>query len=301
MATLSRLPPLNAMRSFEAAARHLSFTRAADELFVTQAAVSHQIKALEQDLGVSLFRRLNRALALTDEGQALLPYVRSAFEQLTAGVRELEQFCSGGSLTLSTTPSFASHWLVGRLGRLHVTHPEIELRLNATERLVDFMREDIDCGVRHGDGAWPGLRADRLFQATLTAVCSPAFLAGAKPLEQPADLAHHTLLHALDSPDEWRLWLRAAGVEGIDAGRGPRFDNSELTLKAAASGLGVAIARVELIQDDLANGQLVEPFSLLLDSQCAYYFVAPEATADQPKIATLREWLLEEAAAARPG
>ncbi len=293
---MNRLPPLNAMRAFEAAARHLSFTRAADELFVTQAAVSHQIKALEQDLGVPLFKRLNRALALTDEGQALLPFVRGAFEQLNAGVHALQQLCCGGSLTISTTPSFAGHWLVGRLGRLQLAHPEIDLRLNATERLVDLMREGIDCGVRHGDGDWPGLRADRLFPATLTAVCSPSLLRGGPPLKVPGDLACHNLLHAMDSPDEWRLWLRAAGVDGIDVGRGLRFDDAELALKAAASGLGVAIARVELIRDEVAGGHLVEPFDLVLDSQCAYYFIAPEATADQPKIETLRRWLLAEAA-----
>lgn len=293
---MSRLPPLNAMRSFEAAARHLSFTKAANELFVTQAAVSHQIKALEQDLGVQLFRRLNRALMLTDEGQTLLPYVREAFEQLTAGVRELEQRLSGGALTLSTTPSFASHWLVGRLGRLQLAHPEIELRLNATERLVDLTREDVDCGVRHGHGDWPGLRSDRLFRANLTPVCGPSLLKGNRPLRTPDDLVHHTLIHTMDGPEEWRLWLRAAGVDGVDADRGLRLDNSELALKAAASGFGVAIGRVPMMNDDLESGQLVEPFDLALDYQCAYYFIAPEAIADQPMIEAFRSWLLVEAA-----
>lgn len=292
---MSRLPPLNAMRSFEAAARHLSFTKAAEELFVTQAAVSHQIKALEQDLGVPLFRRINRTIALTDEGLALLPFVRAAFDQLTAGVRELERFCSEGSLTVSTTPSFASHWLVGRLGRLQLAHPEIDLRLSATERLVDLMREDIDCGIRHGRGDWPGLRADRLFQAMLTPLCSPILMEGAHPLEKPEDLIHHTLIHTLDGPEEWQLWLKAAGVEGIDIERGLRFDDGELALKAAAKGIGVAIGRVPMMNDDLANGLLIEPFDLTLDYQYAYYFIAPESTADQPKVEAFRQWLLSEA------
>ncbi|MGI9488864.1 MAG: transcriptional regulator GcvA [Geminicoccaceae bacterium] len=292
---MSRLPPLNAMRSFEAAARLLSFTKAADELFVTQAAISHQVKALEQDLGVPLFRRLNRALALTDEGQALLPFVRGAFEQLTAGVRELEQFCNGGALTVTATPSFASEWLVPRLGRLQCAHPAIDLRLNSSIRTVDLMREGFDCGIRHGLGGWPGLRADRLFQASMKPVCSPALLAGDKPLRTPADLARHTLLHALDGLDEWQVWLRAAGVEGIDVGRGLRFDDGELAMKAAQSGVGVAIGRRPLIDDDLASGRLVEPFDLSLDYQAAYYLITPEATADQPKIAAFRDWLLEEA------
>jgi LysR family glycine cleavage system transcriptional activator len=291
---MSRLPPLTAMRSFEVAARHLSFTKAAGELFVTQAAVSHQIKALEQDLGMPLFRRLNRSLVLTDEGQALYPFVRDAFDQLAAGVRALERRCRGGALTVTTTPSFASHWLAGRLGRLQMAHPEIELRLNASERVVDLLREDVDCGIRHGRGDWPGLRADRLFQAKLTPVCSPALLEGERPLREPCDLAGHTLIHTMDGPEEWRLWLNAACVTGIDLDRGLRFDHSELALKAAAGGAGVAIGRVPMMNEELASGRLVEPFDIALDYQFAYYFVAPEASADQERIEIFRQWLLDE-------
>ena len=293
---MNRLPPLNAMRAFDAAARHLSFTRAADELHVTQAAVSHQVKALEQDLGVPLFKRLNRAVILTEEGQALLPFVRGAFEQLTSGVRELERFCSGGTLTVTTPPSFAGEWLVGRLGRLQHLHPEINLHLNATPRVVDLVRENIDCGIRHGCGDWPGLIAYRLFQPSLRPVCSPALLTGDKPLRTPADLVHHTLLHALDGPDEWQLWLRAAGVDDIDVGRGLRFDNGDLAMKAALSGIGIAIGRTPLLDESLSDGRLVEPFDITLDSECAYHFIVPEATADQPKIQAFRGWLLNEAA-----
>lgn len=293
---MTRLPPLTAMRSFEVAARHLSFTKAAEELFVTQAAVSHQIKALERDLGVSLFRRLNRTLALTDEGQALLPYVRDAFDQLNAGVQQLEQLCCTGALTISTTPSFAGHWLIGRLGRLRSQHPDIELRLTATEREVDLLREGVDCGVRHGLGDWPGLRADRLFQAMIVPVCSPSLLNGSLPLNEPADLAHHTILHAMDGADEWLVWLRAAGAEGLDIGHGLQFDNGDLALKAAMSGIGIAMGRRPLIDDDLAAGRLVEPFDLEFDEQCAYYFIAPEATAEQPKVEVFRSWILDEVA-----
>ena len=293
---MTRLPPLNAMRAFEAAARHLSFTRAAEELFVTQAAISHQVKALEQELGVKLFRRLNRALILTDEGQALIPFVREAFERFTAGVRELERFCSGGTLTVTAPPSFASEWLVGRLGRLHHQHPQIDLHLNATPRVVDLIRENIDCAIRHGDGDLPGLVAYRLFQPSFRPVCSPALLSGEHPLRTPADLVHHTLLHALDGPDEWQVWLRAAGVEGIDFGRGLRFDNSDLAIKAALHGVGVAIGRTPVQDDDLSEGRLVTPFDITIDSECAYHFVVPEATADQPKIQAFRGWLMNEAA-----
>ena len=291
---MPHLPPLTAMRTFEVAARYLSFTKAAEELFVTQAAVSHQIKALELDLGVPLFRRMNRALALTDEGQALLPYVREAFDQLTAGVQHLEQLCCAGSLMVSTTPSFAGHWLVSRLGRLQMQHPDIDLRLSATERQVDLLREGVDCAVRHGMGDWPGVRVDRLFQAAIVPVCSPSLLSGSVPLREPADLVHHTILHAMDGADEWQVWLRAAGVEGLEIDKGLRFDTGELALKAAVSGLGVAIGRLPLINDELAAGRLVEPFALEIDEQWAYYFIAPEATADQPKIEAFRMWILAE-------
>ena len=220
----TRLPPLNALRTFEAAARHLSFTRAADELFVTQAAVSHQIRTLEEHLGTALFRRMNRALMLTDEGQALLPAVREAFDLLSAGVRRVQDLCSGGALAISTTPSFAASWLVGRIARFQALHPEIELQLGATPRLVDFAREDIDCGVRYGMGDWPGLVRQRLFQTALVPVCSPSLLDGPNPLRRPEDLMRHTLLHTLDEPDDWRLWLRAAGVDGVDPTRGLKLE-----------------------------------------------------------------------------
>ncbi len=295
---MARLPPLNAMRMFEAAARHLSFTKAAEELFVTQAAVSHQIKTLEANLGVPLFRRLNRALILTDQGQTLLPYVRDAFDQLTTGVQQLEQLCCAGSLAVTTTPSFAGHWLVGRLGRLRCRHPEIELRLSATERNVDLLKEGFDCGIRHGLGDWPGFRAERLFQAAIVPVCSPSLLDGDIPLAQPADLARHTILRAMDGAEEWQVWLKAAGLEGLALENSLGFDTGELALKAAVSGIGVAMGRLPLINEALASGTLVEPFDIEFDEQYAYYFIAPEATADQPKIEAFRRWILDEVARA---
>jgi LysR family glycine cleavage system transcriptional activator len=290
----TRLPPLNALRTFEAAARHLSFTKAAAELFVTQAAVSHQIRTLEEHLGARLFRRMNRSLLLTDEGQALLPAVREAFERLLAGVRRVEEVCCGGALAISTTPSFAANWLAGRIGRFQALHPEIELRLMATARMVDFAREGIDCGVRYGEGDWPGLSTLRLFQMALMPVCSPALLEGAHPLRQPQDLARHTLLHALDGADDWRLWLRAAGVSGIDPTRGLKLDSIPLVLQAAINGAGVGIGRRQLVEGEVAAGRLVVPFALELPDQCAYYFVAPEASAEAPKVAAFRTWLLAE-------
>ncbi|MGH6945406.1 MAG: transcriptional regulator GcvA, partial [Geminicoccaceae bacterium] len=236
----NRLPPLGALRTFEAAARHLSFTRAADELFVTQAAVSHQIRTLEEHLGVRLFRRLNRRLLLTDEGQLLLPSVRRGFDELIAGVERVHQECCSGTLTISTTPSVAANWLASRLGRLQARYPQFEIRLTASSRLVDFAREAVDCGIRYGFGTWPGVRAELLFSATLMPLCSPELLRGAYPLRSPEDLAHHVLLHALDDVNDWQLWLHAAGVHGIDPNRGLKFDSMPLALQAALNGAGVA-------------------------------------------------------------
>jgi LysR family glycine cleavage system transcriptional activator len=295
---VDRLPPLSALRTFDAAARHLSFTRAADELHVTQAAVSHQIRGLEEHLGVLLFRRLNRRLLLTDEGQLLMPSVRRAFDELAAGVERVRERCCGGTFTISTTPSIAANWLAARLGRFQALRPEFEIRLMATPRLIDFAREGVDCGIRYGFGDWPGLRAERLFGATLTPVCSPRLLEGPEPLKVPADLARHTLLHALDDMDDWRLWLRAAGARGIDPQRGPKFESLPLALQAAISGTGVAISRGPLAAEYLATGRLVRPFDLALPSECAYYFVVPEVSAEQPKIRAFRDWLLAEVTAA---
>jgi len=293
-----RLPPLNALRTFEAAARHLSFTKAATELFVTQAAVSHQIKALEEHLGMPLFRRLNRALMLTDEGQALVPFVRGAFEQLEDGVRKLRQGQSAGFLILSVLPSIASTWLIPRLRHFQTRHPEIEVHMTATDRVVDFSREPVDAGIRYGLGHWPGVRSMRLLSAEMMPVCSPQLLEGPHPLRTPDDLIHHQLLHVLNSPDEWRMWLMAAGVEGVDPDRGVRFDHTALALQAALNGMGVAIGPAPLVESDLAAGRLVEPFEFELPTESAYYFVSPESTAEQPKIKAFRCWLREVTAAA---
>ncbi|MDH3771746.1 MAG: transcriptional regulator GcvA [Nitrospirota bacterium] len=292
----ARLPGLHALRMFEAAARHLSFTKAAAELFVTQTAVSHQIKALEAQLGVQLFRRSGRTLLLTDEGQALLPYVKDAFDALAVGVRRIQEQSAGGVLTISVLPSIASNWLLPRLRRFQTAQPEIEVHLTATERLVDFAREAVDAGIRYGEGSWQGLRAERLLSAEMSPVCSPLLLDGPTPLAEPADLADHRLLHVLNEPDEWRMWLHAAGVEGVDPDRGIKFDTTALAVQAAVNGMGVAMGRGPLVAGDLATGRLVEPFDLELPSSCAYYFVAPETSADQAKIQAFRDWLLEEVA-----
>jgi len=291
-----RLPPLSALRAFEAAARHLSFTRAAGELHVTQTAISHQIRALEEYLGVRLFRRLPRGLLLTEEGQIYLPAIRDAFDRIAAATGELVAARAGGALTASVLPSFASKWLVPRLGRLRDAHPEVDLRISTSLHLVDFAREDVDIGIRMGRGHYHGLRVDRLFGEVLTPVCSPALLEGSHPLRQPADLRHHVLLHE-DDHTGWQLWLELAGVEGVDATRGPILTDASMVVQAAAEGHGIALGRASLAAWDIAAGRLVRPFDVSMPHDLAYYLVCPKATAERPRIAAVRAWLLAEAAA----
>ncbi len=290
-----RLPPLNALKAFEAAARHESFTRAAEELCVTQGAVSHQVKALEAELGFKLFNREPRRLVITEMGRDYLVVVRDAFDRIAAGTDRLLQRQSAGVLTVSTSPNFASKWLVHRLGRFAEIHPTIDLRVSATLHHVDFAREDVDVAVRHGDGTAPGLDITRLCAEELFPVCSPRFLRGRHALRRPADLAHHALLH-LDHRQDWSKWLDAAGIEDADLSRGPVLNQASMVIDAAVDGQGVALARTGLAARDLISGRLVRPFALALPVSYAYWIVCPKATAKLPKIATFREWLLAEAA-----
>lgn len=290
-----RLPSLNALRAFEAAARHLSFTRAADELAVTQGAVSHQVKALEQQLGLALFHRQNQRLSLSSAGQVYLPVVRDAFDRLAAGTEQLLAAEHSRRLTISVSPNFATNWLVPRIGPFVEQHPDLDLRINAALHHVDFAREDVDMAVRHGEGHWPGLHLVRLCREDLFPACSPRLLEGAHPLRTPADLRHHTLLH-LDDRRDWQKWLDAAGVERVDLSRGVVFNQASMAIRAAVDGQGVTLARTALVALLLLEGRLVRPFALALPVNYAYYVVCPEATAERPKIALMRDWLLAEAA-----
>jgi len=259
-----RLPPLNALRAFEAAARHLSLSRAADELSVTPAAVSHQIRTLEDHLGVALFRRDGRSLLLTDAGQACLPGIREGFERLASAIDEIDSLGMVGVLTVSVAPSFAAKWLVPRLDRFQVRHPEIDVRVSASMQVTDFSRDDVDLAIRYGAGRYPDLVVEKLLEESVFPVCSPGLLKEKGPIDTPEALRSHTLLHD-DSPDNdescptWAMWLKAAGVE-MDASRGPRFNQSSLVIEAAALGKGVALAKATLAAADLAEGRLVKPF-----------------------------------------
>ena len=291
-----RIPPLTALRTFEAAGRHLSFTKAADELHVTQAAVSHQVKSLEEYLGLKLFRHLNRTLLLTDAGQLYLPPLTDAFEGIDRATHRLRRQLGRAPLTVSVLPSFAAGWLVPRLGRFRQRCPDVDLRIDPTEVLTDFRRDDVDLGIRYGRGSYPGLRADRLMREEFFPVCSPRLLEGSIPLRDPADLVHHTLLHD-EATVDWRTWLLAAGVEGVDAERGITVTDSSMLLRAAIAGQGVALARSVLAADEIASGRLVRPFDVDVPAEFAYYLVYPEESADRPAVAAFREWILEEARA----
>ena len=291
-----RIPPLNALRAFEAAARHLSFTKAADELNVTQAAISHQVKALEEWLGVPLFIRRNRTLLLTESGQTYAGPLSEALDTINLATARLASLDSSGTLTVSVLPSIAAKWLVPRMRLFRERHPEIEVRLSPSTHLTDFSREAVDVVLRYGRGDWPGLRADKFMTEDVFPVCSPALVRGPHALQTPDDLRHYTLLHD-DYHEDWRKWLLAAGVSEVDWDRGPVYEDSANLLQAAIAGEGVALGRSALAADDLAEGRLIKPFDISLPVEFAYYVVAPEVNSERPKVVAFREWIIETAAA----
>lgn len=310
-----RLPPLTALRAFEAAARHMSFKHAGDELSVTPTAISHQIRGLEEYLGFALFHRLTRALELTREGRAMLPKVREGLECFAAAIESTRQHQTGGRLLVTSPPAFAARWLIRHLPSLTAGHPELQLHMTASLDMIDardaptvLRHERVDVRddetpvfIRFGHGRYAGCRSDRLFSPAYTAVCSPRLLFGMRPLNVPADLRWHNLLHddsiaeLLDRPT-WAEWLQLAGVGGIDPGAGTHFSDPGLVLSAAIDGVGIALASKPLVEVEVTAGRLVAPFDIVLRRRQAYYLVVPEAVADRPTVGVFREWLLGEAA-----
>jgi LysR family glycine cleavage system transcriptional activator len=290
----ARLPSLNGLRAFEAAARHLSFTLAASELSVTQTAISHQIRRLEEELGIRLFIRQNRALALTPEARDYLPGIRAAFNDLRLATDRLLRKDDDKVLTISTLASLAAKWLLPRLTDFQEQHPGIDVRITTSTSLVDFQRDDVDAAIRYGRGQWQGLRADWLMADELFPVCSPSLLRGDKPLRQPEDLRGYTLLHTSNAnSDDWRLWLTAAG-QPSDIARQPgiTFDMIFMTIQAAIDGIGVAMGRTSYVQDDIAKGRLVVPFKIALPADAGFYLVSPQGRREAPKLAAFREWMI---------
>jgi LysR family glycine cleavage system transcriptional activator len=298
---MKTLPPLNALRVFESAARHMSFTKASEELHVTPGAVSQQIKTLEDFIGGRLFRRTKRALLLTDAAQASLPILREAFDKLEEAARILTARGDSKRLTVSVAPSLAAKWLVPRLDRFNERFPDIEVWISADMEVVDFAVDDVDLAIRYGAGRYPGLEVELLMEESIIPVCSPRLMTGAHPLRAPQDLAHHPLLHD-GSPDQhdassanWAMWLKAAGVDDIDAKRGPKFNQSSLVIEAAVAGKGVALAKQAIALADLEAGRLVAPFDLTTPSAFSYYLVHPASKSRNAAVKAFKKWLREEA------
>lgn len=293
---MESLPPLKALRAFEAAARFESFNRAAEALSVTPSAVSHQVKLLEEFLGVPLFERRNRQVRLTRAGRAYLPPVRDAFEQIRIATGQARKRDASGALTVSSAPSFAVGWLMPRLAAFQLAHPDIEVRLTSSIELVDFATSDVDVGIRSGAGTWPDLESHRLIADEVVPVCSPSLLAGGGALHTPADLRDATLLHELARLGQWRSWFAAVGVDDVDTERGPKFQSAAMTVEAAIAGLGVAIANRRLVESHLESGRLVVPFDCDLPTASAYYLVYPKSRASDPRVDAFARWIVAAAA-----
>jgi LysR family glycine cleavage system transcriptional activator len=294
------LPPLGSLPAFEAAARHLSFTKAGAELAVTQAAVSHHIKALEVHLGRALFRRRPRALLLTDEGQRFSQAVTEALDRIEAAAREASAAAGTTRLVVTLLPSFAARWLVPRLGRFHAARPTVDLHVVATPTLLDLDKEGIDVAIRYGAGHYRGLQVEHLLDEELFPVCSPRLVRGRRPLRAPADLVGQTILYE-ESEADWRAWLAAAGVTAAPS-RWSMFTDSSLMLQAAVEGQGVAMGRSVLVRDELAAGRLVRPFARVLPrwpSPRAYWVASPPSRARRPEVVAFGAWLQAEVRADR--
>lgn len=307
-----RLPPLSTLRTFEAAARLLSFRKTADELHVTPAAVSQQIKTLESYLGVALFKRHPKALQLTEAGLAMFPRIRDGLDSFAAGI-ESTQRNQVQALNVTAPPAFATRWLVPRLARFSMAHPEVAIRITSNpgnidgpqpelameSELIDPRSDTCDISIRFGTGLYPGYHVDKIITPDYIMVCSPRLIAGDPPLRTPQDLACHILIHdesipAVDKRPSWPEWLKLAGVADIDTERGPRFSNSLLALEAALEGQGLALVLTPQVETDLAAGRLVAPFSISMPSSYAYYLVMPEAVADQAVVLAFQAWLRAE-------
>ncbi|MBL8397018.1 MAG: transcriptional regulator GcvA [Candidatus Accumulibacter sp.] len=310
-----RLPPLNSLRAFEVAARHLSFKDASLELSVTPTAISHQIRGLEEYLGFSLFNRLTRALELTREGKAMLPKVREGLECFAAAIENTRLREARGRLLVTSPPAFANRWLIRHLPDFTAAQPEIQLYMAASLATIDTPEttgvtglEDLDVRddesevfIRFGFGHYAGCRVDYLFAPAYTPVCSPRLLYGMRPLNVPADLRRHNLLHdesiseSMDRPN-WAEWLQLAGVGDIPSEAGTHFSDPGLVLSAAVDGVGVALASIPLVAAEVHAGRLAKPFDIVIRRRQAYYLIVPEAIADRPIVSIFRRWLVNEAA-----
>ncbi len=297
--TQRRLPPLNSVRAFEAAARHLSFTKAAEELNVTPGAISQQIKTLESYLDLKLFKRQNRIILLTEEAQICLPLLTEGLDKLAEGMRAIEQLKIDRPLTITIAEAFASRWLMPRLRSFQARHPEIDVRIDARKELVDLVRDDIDVGIRFGSGNYPELEVEFLLPQEVYPVCSPQLLKQGPPIHTPADLQHHTLIHGdyyyLDATQpDWAMWFKTVGVEDFDNAHAVHFSQAEMVVQAAIEGQGIALIGSVIAEAELSAGRLVRPLEHTIPLAFAYYFVCAKSKAKLPRVQAFRQWLLHE-------
>lgn len=295
---MRRLPPLNAIRAFEATARHLSFTKAAKELYVTQGAVSRHVAALERELATKLFVRHHRAIELTAKGEVYFRALRDALERIQDATDHVSGASDTPTLRVKLPPTFAIRWVVPRLARLHAMDRALDVQITTSHSPVDFDREEIDIAIYSGDHPPAGCIAIRLFGERLTPVCSPDLLRGrSRALRRPSDLKRHTLLCSLHRPKDWPTWISAAGVRDIDGNSGLKFENSSLAYQAAIDKLGIAMAQTALVADDLAAGRLVAPFDLQVPASGAYFLLCPPRSRELEKVRRFQAWILKECAA----
>lgn len=288
-----RLPPLNSLRSFEAAARNLSITRAATELAVTQAAISQQVKALEKYLGVPLFRRLPRQLMLTEAGERLLPVISKSMDAIASAIAAISEEVAAEKLSIRLAPSFAAKWLSPRLSLFRAEQPNISLALKHSNEAVDFRHSSIDLAITYGTGDWPNVIAERVLNLDFFPVCAPGYVCSERPLKDVGDLRHCTLLHDT-TYENWSAWLQLAGASDIDSRQGTIFDDTNVLIQAAVDGQGVALGSTIFVTDHLQNQRLVRPFDFVLESDYAYYVVCPEAHLARPAVKAFRDWVLRE-------
>jgi LysR family glycine cleavage system transcriptional activator len=290
---LKRIPPLNSLRAFESAARQLSFTKAADELFVTQAAVSHQIKSLENFLSIKLFHRKNRALLLTEEGQSYFHDLRNIFVDIQDATQRLVAMGAKGAITIATPPSFASQWLVPRLHKFSAEHGDIDVRIKAVDADDGFLDDSVDIAVFYGKGNWTNYYCTKLLSEFLTPMCSPLLLEKGKPLSTLKDLSQHTLLHD-HTRAAWKNWLKNFDVKHVNVNQGPIFSHTMLVLQSACIGQGIALSDTVLAKPEIDSGRLVCPFDERVESKLSYYIVCKESQTEQSKIKVFSEWMLAQ-------
>ncbi|MCG8503029.1 MAG: transcriptional regulator GcvA [Sphingomonadales bacterium] len=289
-----RLPPLISLRVFEAVARHLSFTKAADELHVTQAAVSHQVKKLEEWLGEPLFLRLNRSIKLTKAGAAYAKPLTRAYDLMAEATDALLQDAGPQSLSISTFDSIAAGWLAPRIKTFQADYPEVGIKIVTSNRFSNFIDNEIEAEIRYGDGDWPALHVTKIADEQIFPVCGPGLLGGKQVLEKVEEIGAYPLIHD-EMVMEWADWLEAAGGSDVDADRGLRFNHSHIVIQAAINGEGIALGRSLLVADEIAAGRLIRPFGFQMQSMFAYYMVCPKELADQVWVSAFRDWLIAEA------